>query len=127
MDDGMVSPQAKNLEFLGSSWIQARELEKAVRPLEKAARMSNDGEDFYRLAHLHFEREKWKEAANALDAALKRGQLKNPGQAYLLKGIAYFSMKRLESARAAFSQAHKYEKTRVSSVQWLKHLDENSN
>ena len=54
-------------------------------------------------------KEKWKEAANALDAAIKRGKLKNTGQAYLLKGIAHFSMKHSKSARAAFSQAREDE------------------
>jgi len=124
MTQGSVKSDASTLEFLANAWIQARALERAVSPLGKAARVSGKGELFLRLAHLHVEREEWPEAVGALERVLQRGAIKHPGQVYLLKGIAHAALKQKEQARVAFELAGKHKTTRLSSLQWLKHLNE---
>jgi tetratricopeptide (TPR) repeat protein len=72
----IVENNERNLRLLSQAWYQAREDEKAIPPLERAAGMSNDGELYVRLAQAHLNLENWPEAASAVQKALKVGGLK---------------------------------------------------
>lgn len=110
-------------EMLSNSWIAAREYDRAVAPLETAGRIADAGDLYVRLAQVHIQREKWAEAAHALREALDKGGLRNPGDAQLLMGIAFYSQKRPEQARRWFARARKHDATRDEANTWIKYID----
>ncbi len=122
MEAGQVGRSSKNLELLAAAWIEAREFDRAIAVLERAARLRRNGELWLRLAQLRLERGDWRPAVEALRQALAQGGLKNPGQVWLLLGSAYFELENTEQARKAFEQASRYPPTRRSAQRWLNYL-----
>ena len=119
-----VKADYRHWRLLADTWIEAREFQRAIAALQRAARLSGNGRPWLRLAQLHLEREDWNEAVTALKTALRKGGLRNPGQAWLLLGSAYFETGRTAAARQAFAQAKRFPSTRKSATQWLKYLQQ---
>lgn len=123
MKAGVVPRTAENLELLANALLAAREYDDAIEPLEEAAKLSPGGDLSVRLAQVHLEGENWAKAREALDAAIAKGGLRNPGNAYLLLGIANYNESRLQSARSAFDRAVADEDTAASARRWLEYVD----
>jgi len=127
LEDGNVEPDQDAYQILGNSWLAAREFEKAVGPLEKAAALGEDGELWLRLGQVHVQREEWTEAVesvqNALEKGLDKGGPNTPCHAYLLIGIARYNQKRIGAARSAVSRALRCEKTSEMATRWLSFLE----
>ena len=123
LDREIVEANADNLELLANALLSAREYDAALVPLTRAAELSENGDLFVRLGQVHLQVENWPQARKALSAALKKGDLKKPGNASLLLGITNFNENRLKSARSAFQAALKDEETESSARQWLQHVD----
>jgi tetratricopeptide (TPR) repeat protein len=119
----IVENNERNLRLLSQAWYQAREDEKAIPPLERAAGMSNDGELYVRLAQAHLNLENWPEAASAVQKALKVGGLKRNDTAQIMLGMALFNQKRLEQARRAFERAASDNRSRRAASQWIAYVD----
>jgi tetratricopeptide (TPR) repeat protein len=119
-----IEANAKNLQSLGDAWLHARELDLALPPLQRAAAKSGDGNLFVRIAQVHLERGENTQAVAALKKGLAKGGLDDPGNAYLLVGIAHVSEKRFGPAREAFAKAGNYEKNRAAAAQWTQHVDQ---
>jgi tetratricopeptide (TPR) repeat protein len=118
-----IDDEADNWELLGNAWLQAREYDRVIAPLGRAAKLSEDGDIYLRLAQVHMERDEFSEALAALENAFAKGGLEEPGRAYLLLGITHSGAKRYSSARKAFNQAQKYEKSRKEARQWIGHVE----
>jgi tetratricopeptide (TPR) repeat protein len=121
-EDEIVEETEKNYELLANSWIRAQELDLALEPLGRAAKLSEDGNLYMRIGQIHVEAEDWKKAESSLNTAIKKGELDRPGLANLLLGIAQFNSGKLSAARRSFTRATKYQKTRKSGRQWLRHV-----
>ncbi|MCG8588173.1 MAG: tetratricopeptide repeat protein [Proteobacteria bacterium] len=122
LEEGKVEKDTKAYELLANSWLYAREFEKAMGPLAKAAEGSDDGELYLRLAQVHLEREAWKEAEATLRKAIRKGELKDQGQVQLLLGISRYNLKKWDGAKKAFQAAAKSEKHAASAAQWMRHV-----
>jgi tetratricopeptide (TPR) repeat protein len=118
-----IEGDAESWELLANAWIAAREYEKALEPLTRAARLSGDGKLFLRLGQVHAEREEWAKASQALRQALAKGGLDDPGRVHLLLGIASYNQERLDEAAAEFVLAQQSEKSRKAASQWLRHVE----
>ncbi|MCG8553904.1 MAG: tetratricopeptide repeat protein [Proteobacteria bacterium] len=116
---GSVKRETRTLEMLAEAWLQAKELERAVKPLREAARQAKGGETYMRLASIHMERMEWPEARQAISAAIKKGKLRNPGHAYLYLGIVNFRDDKLAPAKDAFKLAKKHKASSKSADAWL--------
>jgi tetratricopeptide (TPR) repeat protein len=110
-------------ELLGNCWIAAREYEKAVPPLERAAELSQSGDLYIRLAQVEIQQEDWARATAALERAIEKGNLSNPANAELLLGIAFFSRDKLAEARPWFERAAADEAYREQAEGWLKQIE----
>jgi len=119
----IIEDDAEHWELLGDSWLHAREYDEALEPLQRAAKLSEDGNLYVRIAQVHMERDESREALAALEKGLSKGNLDNPGNAYLLLGITHTSAKRYAAARKALAKAGKYEKSRKAARDWMKHLE----
>lgn len=124
MTGGRLAKDAKNYELLANTWLQARERERAVAPLEQAAAMSGDGNLYVRLGQVHLSEERWGRAREALTRALQKGGLRDTGNAHLMLGIAAASEGRWQEAERAFTAARRHEKSAKAAEQWLAHITE---
>ncbi|WP_240472822.1 tetratricopeptide repeat protein [Dasania marina] len=127
MDKGIKAKQieanSKNLELLGNAWRASQELDKAIPVMAKAAAKSDKGELWTRLGTLYLNNDDFQSAADAIKAGLKKGSVKRADQANLALGMAYFNMKDYNSARKAFGEAGKDERSTETAGQWLDYMD----
>ena len=123
LEEGVIESDADALEMLSNSWVAAREFERAIEPLERAASFAESGNLYVRLAHVHVQQESWEQAAAALAKALEKGGLDNRGDAELLMGIAHYSQERPLDARQWFDRARRHATTRKAAETWIDHID----
>lgn len=120
---GTVEGDAVAWQILADSWLQARERDKARAPLERAAELSSDGGLYVRLAQLHLGDEEWAAARRALQRALEKGGLRNPGQVQLLLGIAHAGERHWTEAERAFATAARHPETERTANAWIANLE----
>ena len=123
MGEEIVDSNERNLRLLSQAWYQAREDEKAIPPLERAAKLSDDGSLYVRLAQAHINLENWKEAAEAVQKGIRMGGLKRSDTANIMLGMALFNQKRLEQARRAFEVASRDNRSKRAATQWIAYVD----
>ncbi len=92
-------------EKIANCWVAARDWDRAVAPLRSAAQMKRSGDLYIRLGEVHVQREDWSAAIEALKAALNAGNAKDPGNAQVLLGMAYYNLKQPKEARQWFQRA----------------------
>lgn len=120
---GRVEADERNLRLLSQAWYTAREDEKSIPPLARAAELSQDGELYVRLAQSHINLEQWDEAVVALRQGLRLGGLSRQDQANIMLGMALFNQKKYDAARTAFEAALPDERSRRTAQQWIAYVD----
>jgi tetratricopeptide (TPR) repeat protein len=108
---------------LGTAWFAAGELDKAVPPLENAARVAAGGDAYVRLAAVHVERQDWTAAVAALHAGLGRGGLTDEARANLLMGVALYAQNKLAEARDWLAMAAEADAHRAAANRYLEAID----
>jgi predicted Zn-dependent protease len=107
-----VKVDFKLYEKQANCWIAARDFAKAVGPLERAAEMAPNGDLYVRLGEVQIQRSEWSSAATALQNGLRKGGLKDTGNAQVLLGIAQFNQKNYAAAKDSFTRARNFDKQR---------------
>ena len=115
----IVTVDDKLYEKLANCWIAAGEFDKSIPPLQRAAELSATGDIFVRLGEVQVQREDWQGALTALQRGVDKGQLKDPGNAQLLMGIAHFSQKNYREAMPFFERAQRSDKHRQLATSYL--------
>ena len=121
--DGIVPKSEKNYSLYSQALFLAREYEKALDPLSKAASQSSDGQKFDQLGQSYVALNRWTEAEAALKKAVSRGGLQNTGQTLMSLGLTQFEQKKYQAAKANFNKAVKYQKSRKAANNWIKYVD----
>jgi tetratricopeptide (TPR) repeat protein len=126
IDLGFVESSKKHWEQLGNAWYAARELDKAVAALNKAANLAEDGKIAVQVGYILIDKEDWSGAKVALTTALDKGGLSDnqTGNMYVLLGMSELNIGEPAAARRAFMEARKFQKSRQSAQQWINHLNE---
>ena len=122
IQDKIVKPSVRNLSLLGDAWMLAKEYDKAIMVMGKAAEASQAGMDFYKLAQIHTERQEWDLALKNINKALQLGELAQPYQAHILKGLVLFNLNDLGSARKSFELAQQDKDGAKAAAQWLRYI-----
>ena len=117
--DKSIEPTAKNLELLANSWRAAAEYDKSLVEMEKAARKSDDGNLLHTLATLYSLNDRFEDAIEAGNAALKKGKLKRRDQALLAIGNAELSLGKFDAAIKSFREAAKDERSNSLAKQYI--------
>jgi tetratricopeptide (TPR) repeat protein len=112
MEKKLVNLDDKLYEKLANCWIAAGEFDKSVPPLQRAAELASTGDTFIRLGEVQVQREDWPGAIAAVQRGVDKGQLKDPGNAQLMLGIAHYSQKQYDQARPFFERARQSERHR---------------
>ena len=123
LKDGIVPKNEKNYSLYSQALFLAREYEKALDPLSKAANQSSDGKKFDQLGQSYVALNRWPEAEAALKKAISRGGLQNTGQTLMSLGLTLFEQKKYQAAKANFNKAVKYQKSRKAANNWIKYVD----
>lgn len=123
MKEGKVEESARNLSLLGDSWMLAKEYDKAIVAMTKAAEASNKGSDYFKLAQIYTQRQEWDKANDFADKSLAGGDLKAPYQALIIKGLAQFNMDKLDQASATFFKAGRYPEAEKTAKQWQTYIE----
>ncbi|GGF68830.1 tetratricopeptide repeat protein [Alteromonas lipolytica] len=120
MNDGVLEKNLRNLKFLGQTWTLAKENDKAVPVMAQAAELSDDGELDAQLAQIYLNMENWDNAIKSADSALNKGELRNPGIPYLIKGMALYNKKQYAAALDTLAEAEKFNSSKGMAQQWSK-------
>lgn len=123
IESGRVEANERNLRLLSQAWYTAREDEKSIAPLARAAELSEDGELYVRLAQSYINLENWTAAEAALRKGLQLGGLTRQDTANIMLGMAYFNQKKFSSARKAFEAALPDDRSRRAAEQWIAYVD----
>ncbi len=117
-----IEASARNLSLLGDAWMLAKEYDKAIVVMAKAAKASGEGDDYFKLAQIHTERQEWKQALRNVNQALKDDELKNADSARILKGLVMFNMDNLDGAEKVFASVKASDPDDKVANQWLSYI-----
>ena len=115
----IVTADAKLYEKQANCWIAAREFSKSIDPLTRAADMSSNGNLYVRLGEVQVQRSNWDGASAALNKGIKKGGLKDTGNAQLMLGIVLYNQKKLTEAEEWFKRAKSSAKSRETAEGYL--------
>ena len=129
MLEGSVSKSKLKLdpevaELIATSFYMARDRDKAVPALGRAAAIAENGELYLLLTQLELENENWPKAIDAGKKAVRKGGLRWPGNAHYFIGVAETRRGRNAAAIAAFEIASKTATPQYAKAAkgWIKHL-----
>lgn len=123
LESGVVESTEENWELLSQAYQSSEEMDDAIRALQRAAALSDDGELFVREAQLHAMTDNWPGVRAAIRNALDKGRLDNPGRANMMLGIAAFEDGQYQQAIDAFRAAAQHSESRARATQWLNYVN----
>lgn len=115
----LVTLDDKLYEKLANCWIAAGELDAAVDPLRRAAELAPSGDVFVRLGELHVQREDWPAAIAAVQRGIDKGELRDPGNAELMIGIAHYNQQSYGDAVPFLERARRSDRHRQIAESFL--------
>ena len=118
MEQGVLEENLRNLKFLAQSWSLAKEDEKAVPVMVAAAELSEDGELHAQLAQTYLNMEEYDKAIEASKTAIDKGELRNPGVAHLILGMALFNKEKYAESLNQLAEAEKFNRSKRMAQQW---------
>jgi tetratricopeptide (TPR) repeat protein len=118
-----VSLDEKLYEKLANCWIAAGEFDKSVAPLTRAAELAPNGDMFVRLGEVQVQREDWPAAIAAIQRGVDKGELRDPGNAQLMLGIAHYNQKNYADARPFFQRARQSDRHRQVAESYLQAIE----
>ena len=121
--NGVVPKNERNYGTYSQALYLARDYEKAIDPLSKAASLSSNGKKYQELGQSYISLNRWSEGEAAFTKAINKGGLSNAGQAFINLGLAQFNQKKYSAAKSTFNKALKYPKLRKAASNWIKYVD----
>ena len=121
----VIKDTEKNLKLLGDSWRMAQEIDQAIPVLEKAAKMSKDGDLYVLLGNLYLFEDRMEDSIKAVENALKKSKVKSRSQAQLVLGQAHFELENFEEAKKQFRAAARDKDKRIKKTanSWIKYAE----
>ena len=121
----VVKDTEKNLKLLADSWRMSQEIDKAIPILEKAAKMSKDGDTYVLLGNLYLFEDRMQDSIRAIEAGLKKSKVKSRSQAQLVLGQAYFELEQFDEAKKQFRAAARDDDKRIKKTanSWIKYAE----
>lgn len=127
MDNGKLERNLKNLRFLSQCYAASRDNDKAIPVMQAAAELSEDGELNAQLAQLFLNSDNWDQAIDNARIALDKGDIRSPGTAHLVIGMALFNKQRFAEALNALAEAEKFKGTSRMAKQWMQYVSSEKN
>lgn len=119
---GKLDRNLKNLRFLSQCYAASRDSDKAIPVMQAAAKLSEDGELNAQLAQLYLNTDQWDNAIENAKEALEKGDIRSPGTAHLVIGMALFNKRQFAEALNSLAEAEKFKRTEKMAQQWQKYV-----
>ena len=121
----VIKDSEKNLKLLGDAWRMAQEIDKAIPVLEKAAKLSKEGDLYVLLGNLYLYEDRMEDSIKAVENALKKSKVKSRSQAQLVLGQAHFELENFEEAKKQFRAAARDKNKRIKKTanSWIKYAE----
>jgi len=117
----LVKKDEKNMKLLGTSYTMSQDMGKAIEAWREAAKISEEGDNYYRLAQALANEDRHKEAIVAYEKALDK-DVKNESNAHFWLGISQMQLERWDSASKSFREAAKDKDMEKSAKRYLKYI-----
>ena len=126
MSLGHVEEDTTNLRLLLNAWMLARENNRAVDTIDKLAALADDGEYYRQKALILNETGDWDLVVESCQQALDKGGLENPGEVWLLQGVAHAELEQFDLAIDAFENAKRSgtDNIRRDANSWIGYVEE---
>ncbi len=124
LDKGIVPKTEANYNLLSSTWMRAKDWDKALEALGKQAAVSPSGQVYLRQASIYLARFQYGQAITAAQNAIRKGGLDDPGLAWMILGQAAFSAHQTQTALGAFHKAEGYSAHAKSARNWIKYVQQ---
>jgi len=126
ISSGQIDDSVQSRQRLASAWLQAHEWQRAEKQLQVL--VGNDAEPTLHLdlALAYSKQEKWLQAIETYERALRSERLQNEGEVWLLLGIAAVNAEALDRAYTALREAEAYPAQQARAREWLAWLDRRS-
>jgi len=122
-DEGIVEENEKNIKLLATAYTLAQEMNSAIDAWRDAAKFSEDGETYYRLAQALAQEDRHKEAVDAYADAQKKGDLRKPADVAFWKGISEMQLERWDTATKSFRDSIKLDKKKEKQArQYIRYI-----
>ena len=105
LQEGNIENSEKNLRLLLGAWTAAREFNKAIEVIDILAPLTGEGKLYIQKAMLLNENGDWEGVQDATAKALNDEELENPGDVYILRGMAETELGNYDDAIESFTQA----------------------
>ena len=122
LQSGVLPASESNYMLLASTWQQAGDADRAVAALGEAEKQSKTGDALLAQAQIYTQRHEWFSAIDTAKKAIAKGNLKRPGRAWLLQGIAQVQNRQYEEGTTSLREAAKYDDARSQADAWLRYL-----
>ncbi len=121
----VVKEKEKTLKLLADAWRMAQEIDMAIPVLEKAAKMSKDGDTYVLLGNLYLFEDRMEDSIRAIESGLKKPKVKSRSQALLVLGQAHFELQNFEEAKKQFRAAARDKNKRIKKTanSWIKYAE----
>lgn len=116
--DGTLKRNLSNQKFYAQSLMQAKEYAAAIEAYREAASLGERADMLAQAAQLAINTDRNALALQLAEAALAAGGLSEPGNMYLVQGMAHVNDKNYAQAIAAFSRAADFNATKKAASQW---------
>nr|WP_279347212.1 tetratricopeptide repeat protein [Govania unica] len=123
LQSGIIPHNRQSIELLSTAYVNAREFEKAIPLLLRAAELSKSAELYLRLARLYNQIGDKENVVLSAQTAMSIGGVQRPDELLVLKGMAEFDLGRLEAARRSFAEAAKYKASADLAQSWIAYID----
>ncbi len=131
--DKIIERTDKNLRSMGQAWQLSQEVDKAIPVFLEAAKLSDDGKIYDRLANLYLEDDKFGSCVSAANDALKKGGLRKKQVTHLVKGMCLYNQEKLNTARKSFASCRDLARSAEDNTnvrvcaQWITYIDREVN
>ncbi|MEM1112512.1 MAG: tetratricopeptide repeat protein [Pseudomonadota bacterium] len=123
VEEGLVPEEEDILEMQAQAWVTAREYDLGIEAYQRKAELFGSAEPWMKIANLHVDRARWQRAEIAAVRALE-SELKEPGKAWLILGIARVEQGKFETGRKALRKAAASKGTERSAASWMRYADD---
>lgn len=117
---GRIDDSERNYRLLSQAWSLAQEDARAIPALERAARLSDNGEVDVQLGNAFLNLGRYEECLSAVRRGIDKGGLRNTANAYISLGMCHYNLQDYARARTAFRKARDEAGDRRLIDQWLR-------
>ncbi|MDF1880026.1 hypothetical protein JHD50_01710 [Sulfurimonas sp. MAG313] len=123
IDNKVISSSEKHLDTLGDMYYESKEYTQALHWYDKAANLSKNGNIYFKIAQIQSNNRHYLKAVDAIKHSLNKKDKEKVGAKYLLMAKAYYELNNIEQAKAGFSKALKYKKSKKTAQIWLDYIN----